>query len=68
MMRHAWLDIAHRDDYDRFLDTLPLEPRHHEWLGISALHTVGCVTRVLRDVVTRFEGRASGAAGRRLTR
>lgn len=55
MLRHARLDIAHRDDFDRFVDTLPLRPEQAHWLGMSALHTVGCVTAVLRDVVDSFE-------------
>ncbi len=57
MMRHARLDQVHRDDFDKFLDTLPLNPNHRQAIGVSALHTIGAATAALQDVVGRFASR-----------
>ncbi|MET9622712.1 iron-containing redox enzyme family protein [Streptomyces sp. NPDC006464] len=49
--RHAVLDTRHRDELMKTLDGLPLSPAMHAALGLSALHTVDGVTRVIEEVL-----------------
>jgi Iron-containing redox enzyme len=49
MMKHARLDPFHRDDLDRFLDSLPLTPADSALVGVSALHTVHGLCRVVEE-------------------
>lgn len=49
--RHAALDTRHRDELMETLDGLPLSPDLHKALGVSALHTVDGVTRVIEEVL-----------------
>jgi hypothetical protein len=51
LLLHARLDVAHADDLHRVLDSLPLEPRHEQLVGLSALHTIGTLSEALVDVV-----------------
>jgi hypothetical protein len=48
---HAKLDVAHARDLHRVLDALPLEPRHEQLIGLSALQTIALLTDALLDVV-----------------
>jgi hypothetical protein len=52
--RHAVLDQRHRADIHRLIDTLPLRPWHETLIGMSALHTAGCVSDVVRAVRNRL--------------
>jgi hypothetical protein len=47
--KHAHLDPHHRDDLDRTLDTLPLQPEHVALIGVSALMTHGLLGNALVD-------------------
>jgi hypothetical protein len=51
LLLHAELDLDHADELHRLLDVLPLEPRHEELIGLSALHTMALAIEVLLDVV-----------------
>ena len=48
---HAKLDAVHARELDRVLDSLPLEPRHEQLIGLSALQTVALLAEVWLDVV-----------------
>jgi pyrroloquinoline quinone (PQQ) biosynthesis protein C len=50
---HAKIDHRHRRDLDNLLDSLPLTPAHLELIGISSLRTMGMMTRILEDIMTR---------------
>lgn len=50
MLKHARLDPYHRDDLDRFVDGLPLAPEHAAVIGVSAVHTVHALHRVIAEV------------------
>jgi hypothetical protein len=51
LLVHAKLDAVHARELDRVLDSLPLEPRHEQLIGLSALQTVALLTEVWLDVV-----------------
>jgi hypothetical protein len=51
LLLHAKLDAVHARELDRVLDSLPLEPRHEELIGLSALQSVALLTEVWLDVV-----------------
>lgn len=53
LLKHAHLDPGHRDDLDRFLSRLPLEPRHASLVGISAFHTSEHFGRVFEEFADR---------------
>ena len=40
LRRHTVLDVRHRDELLQTIDALPLQPRHHTTVGVSALHTL----------------------------
>jgi hypothetical protein len=50
---HSKLDIVHARDLHRLLDSLPLEPRHEQLIGLSALQTIGLLAEALLEVVRR---------------
>jgi hypothetical protein len=50
-LEHAELDPGHRDHLDRLLDELPLQPRHEEIVGISAIATAGLAARSLEEIL-----------------
>jgi hypothetical protein len=52
--RHAVLDQRHRADVYRLVDTLPLQPWHETLIGLSALHTAGGVSDVVRATRNRL--------------
>jgi hypothetical protein len=52
--RHSVLDLRHRADLYRQLDTLPLQPWHETLIGISALHTAHAVGELARSVCARL--------------
>jgi len=54
-VEHAELDPGHRDHLDRTLDALPLEERHENALGVSAIATATMAARSLEMIVD--EGR-----------
>jgi hypothetical protein len=53
--KHCHLDPNHRDDFDRALDGLPLDERHHEILEVSAVHTVRTAARAYRTILLRTD-------------
>ena len=50
-VEHGELDPGHRDHLDRILDELPLESRHEEIIGISAIATAAGAARTLEEVI-----------------
>jgi hypothetical protein len=48
---HSKLDVVHARDLHRLLDELPLEPRHEQLIGLSALQTIGLLAEALLAVV-----------------
>ncbi len=51
LLLHSRLDAVHAAELHDLLDSLPLEPRHEQLVGLSALTTVGTVADALLDVV-----------------
>lgn len=51
LLIHAKLDAVHARELDRVLDSLPLEPRHEQLIGLSALQSAALLTEVWFDVV-----------------
>jgi hypothetical protein len=54
MLEHADLDQDHAAELDDLLDRLPLSSNHSEALGLSAISTVACLTRILQEVGDRL--------------
>lgn len=57
LYKHAEIDPHHRDDLNRLIDRLPLQPNHVEMLGISALDVVHKLSIVIEAVVTKSQAR-----------
>jgi hypothetical protein len=51
LLLHAKLDAVHARELHQVLDSMALEPRHEQLIGLSALHTIGFVADILLDVV-----------------
>jgi hypothetical protein len=51
LIAHATLDPEHRDEFDAALDALPLSAEQTTVVGVSALSSVGLMTRVVNEVV-----------------
>ena len=49
-LEHAELDPGHRDHLDRTLDELPLDARHEQIVGISAIATAALAAKSLSEV------------------
>ena len=49
------LDHHHVREFDKMVDSLPLNEWHHSILGVNAFHTAEMLSRVFDDVVERFE-------------
>lgn len=49
---HARIDHQHRKDLDDLLDSLPLTEHHLAVIGLSALRTVGSMTRIMQEIVS----------------
>jgi hypothetical protein len=56
LLLHTKLDVVHARDLDRLVDTLPLEPRHEQLIGLSALRTITLLGRALAEVVALRPG------------
>lgn len=54
LARHAALDVKHRDDLLRLIDSLPLTDAQHTALGLSALHTMDALVQLFRDLADAF--------------
>ncbi|MEP5568734.1 MAG: iron-containing redox enzyme family protein [Halioglobus sp.] len=52
---HAQIDPQHRRDLDEVLDALPLTKEHIALIGVSAMRTIGLMTRVMREIVQSGE-------------
>lgn len=61
LSRHAGLDPYHRDDLDRTLDRLPLNPSHSALLGVSAFQTVHWLSRVVEEAIEPPDVRRRGS-------
>jgi len=46
LREHADADTAHAAELRHFIDSLPLSPRHHELLGLSAFETIAGLARI----------------------
>lgn len=57
LYKHAEIDPHHRDDLNRLIDRLPLQPEHVELLGISALDVVHKLSIVIEAVVEKSQAR-----------
>jgi pyrroloquinoline quinone (PQQ) biosynthesis protein C len=53
MYEHADLDIIHRDEVHRLLDSLSLTPEQETLIGISALQTVDLLCRAFSEIFER---------------
>lgn len=51
LIKHAEIDPHHRDDLNELIDALPLEPRHHTLIAISAFHTIEQVSLAFEEVL-----------------
>ena len=51
LLLHAEVDVGHAAELREVLDSLPLEQRHEELIGVSALHSMSCLMDELLDVV-----------------
>ncbi|NUR90990.1 MAG: hypothetical protein HOY71_43530 [Nonomuraea sp.] len=51
LIRHAALDVRHRDELMAAIDALPLTPTHTVAMGVSALHTVRGMAAVLEELL-----------------
>lgn len=52
LLLHARLDAHHAKELHRTLDSLPLEPRHEQLVGVTALQTIALLTEAWLDVVS----------------
>jgi len=52
LLLHAKLDLVHAKELHRVIDSLPLEQRHEQLIGLSALRTMSLVTEAFLDVMT----------------
>ncbi|TDD14803.1 iron-containing redox enzyme family protein [Nonomuraea diastatica] len=53
LIRHAALDVRHRDELVAAIDSLPLTATHTVAMGVSALHTVQGMAAVIDDLLAR---------------
>jgi pyrroloquinoline quinone (PQQ) biosynthesis protein C len=51
LRKHSELDPGHREELDELLDRLPLTRAQSRVIGLSAIHTVGQLTRVYEEIV-----------------
>jgi Iron-containing redox enzyme len=51
LLLHAEVDVGHAIEFRDVLDSLPLEQRHEELIGLSALHSMSCLMDELLDLV-----------------
>ncbi len=49
-LKHAALDPGHREELNRALDSMPLTPSQQSILGVSAFHTIACLTGAFREL------------------
>lgn len=67
LLLHAELEVAHARELSRVLDSLPLDRRQEELIGLSALQTIALLTDALLDAVqgearSDREGKQVGSA------
>ena len=48
---HAELDIEHGEEVFETIDRLPLEPRHHEILGLATVSVVEHLSDIIDDLL-----------------
>ena len=68
LLLHAELDVGHAHDLYRVLDSLPLEPRHEELIGMSALKTLALLSEAGLEVVTGLDTAVADPGAPRSTR
>jgi hypothetical protein len=52
---HATLDPGHVAEFDRALDSLPLQPHHQDLITVSAITTVAHLENMFADILQHFE-------------
>jgi len=55
LIKHANLDIRHRDDLNEMIDKLPLMPNDTALITVSAIQTVHLAAQALHEVVEQLE-------------
>lgn len=55
MRLHARLDVKHREDLYRAIDSLPLEEDHERLISMSALHTADGLAAILAELIEEIE-------------
>ncbi len=55
LAKHGELDPDHKDELDRTIDSLPLEPNHEMVLGYSAMSTAELLTWAFEELLEGFE-------------
>jgi hypothetical protein len=54
LIKHAHLDIRHRDDLNEMIDSLPLTPTYTALITVSAIQTVHFAAQALKEVVEQL--------------
>lgn len=62
MRKHGELDPGHKDDLDRFLDSLPLTADHHRLLGVTLVHTTSALGACIRELIASCPRAGASAA------
>jgi hypothetical protein len=53
LRRHAVLDIMHRDDLHRLLDSLPLSAMQQELMTLSAIHSIDLLAQLFDEILEK---------------
>jgi heme oxygenase-like protein len=53
ILSHAGLDPGHKEEFERFLDSLPLTPEQEALIGVSAIHTAAGMAQVFARLETQ---------------
>ena len=50
LRKHGELDVHHSEELDQFLDSLPLEKKHIDMIGMSVLHSIQCLVAGIQSL------------------
>jgi hypothetical protein len=64
LLLHAEVDVAHAEEINRVLDSLPLEPQHEQLIGLSALQTMALLTEALFEVLDEGQSHRRAASAK----
>jgi hypothetical protein len=53
MRKHGEVDPGHKEELDRFLDSLPLSATHERLLGVSLVHTTSALGACVEELMLR---------------